>query len=63
MEKMYNELKHYGKILADKNHETTEGNYIRMTAYVYNDKYYVVIMVNGCVFAVAEKDDIKDLVM
>lgn len=62
MQKQYNILRHYGEILADKNHETTEGNFIRFTAYVYNDSYYIVTMINGSVFSMTEKDDIKELV-
>lgn len=62
MEKLYNGLKHYGKIIADKNHETTEGHFIRFTTYEYNDTYYVVVMFDGVVLIVAEKNDIKELI-
>ena len=62
MEIMYNELRHYGKIIADKNHETTEGHFIRFTTYVYNGMYYVVTMFDGTVVTVAEKNDIKELI-
>ena len=61
MEIMYNELRHYGKIIADKNHETTEGHFIRFTTYVYNGMYYVVTMFDGTVVTVSEKNDIKEL--
>ena len=59
---MYNELRHYGKIIADKNHETTEGHFIRFTTYLFEDKYYVVTMFDGIVVMVAEKEDVKELV-
>lgn len=62
MEQTYNILKHYGKIIADKNHETTEGNFIRFTTYEYQDCYYIVTMMNGVVIMIAEKDDIKELI-
>ena len=62
MEIMYNELRHYGRIIADKNHETTEGHFIRFTTYVYNGMYYVVTMFDGTVVTVAEKNDIKELI-
>ena len=62
MEIMYNELKHYGRIIADKNHETTEGHFIRFTTYVFEDMYYVVTMFDGAVVTVAEKNDIKELI-
>ena len=62
MEIMYNELKHYGEIIADKNHETTEGHFIRFTTYLFEDRYYVVTMFDGTVFSVAEKDDIRELI-
>ena len=62
MDKLYNELKHYGEIIADKNHETTEGHFIRFTTYKYNDTYYVVTMFDGTVVTIAEKNDIKELI-
>ena len=62
MEIMYNELKHYGKIIADKNHETTEGHFIRFTTYVFEGMYYVVTMFDGTVVTIAEKNDIRELI-
>ena len=62
MEIMYNELRHYGRIIADKNHETTEGHFIRFTTYVFEGMYYVVTMFDGTVVTVAEKNDIKELI-
>jgi predicted Holliday junction resolvase-like endonuclease len=58
---MYNELRRYGEIIADKSHETTEGHFIRFTSYKFEDVYYVVTMFDGVVFSVAEKEDIKEL--
>ena len=63
MKIMYDELRHYGKIIADKNHETTEGHFIRFTTYFFKDSYYVVTMFDGDVFMVAEKEDIRELVL
>lgn len=62
MTNLYNTLKHYGKIIADKNHETIEEHFIRFTTYLFEDKYYVVTMFDGDVFMVAEKEDIKELI-
>lgn len=62
MRDTYNILRHYGEIIADKNHETTEGHFIRFTTYKYNNEYYVVTMVNGTVFMIAEKEDIRELI-
>lgn len=62
MNTMYNELKHYGNIVSDKNHETTEGHFIRFTTYEFEDRYYVVTMFDGVVIVVAEKDDIRELI-
>ena len=62
MKVMYDELRHYGRIIADKNHETTEGHFIRFTTYEFEDMYYVVTMVDGNVFMVAEKEDIRELI-
>lgn len=61
MTNLYNTLKHYGKIIADKNHETTEKHFIRFTTYLFEDRYYVVTMFDGDVFMIAEKEDIKEL--
>ena len=57
----YNELRHYGEILADKNHETTEGHFIRFTTYKFEDMYYIVIMFDGMVVAVEEREEIRGL--
>ena len=62
MTNLYNTLRHYGKVLADKNHETTEGHFIRFTSYEYKDRYYVVTMFDGVVMTVAEKDDIREMI-
>lgn len=62
MKHLYNDLRHYGKIIADKEHETTEGMFIRFTTYLYNDTYYVVTMVDGNVFMIAEKEDVRELI-
>ena len=62
MEIIYNELKHYGKIIADKNHETTEGHFIRFTTYLFEDRYYVVTMFDGDLVMVAEKEDVRELI-
>ena len=58
---MYNELKRYGEIIADKNHETTEGHFIRFTTYKFEDMYYVVTMFDGVVVTVAEKEDVREM--
>ena len=58
----YKELRRYGEIIADKNHETTEGVFIRFTTYEFEGMYYVVTMVDGSVFMVAEKEDIRELI-
>ena len=62
MEIMYDELRHYGNIIADKSHETTDGHFIRFITYEFEDKYYVVTMFDGDVFMVAEKEDIRELI-
>lgn len=56
MKIMYDELRRYGNIIADKNHETTEGHFIRFTAYEFEDRYYIVTMFDGDVMTVAEDD-------
>lgn len=62
MEMMYNELKHYGNIIADRNHETTEGHFIRFTTYEFEGVYYIVTMFDGVVVLVAEKDGVEELI-
>lgn len=62
MNEMYNTLRHYGDIIADKNHETTESHCIRFTTYKYNNAYYIVTMFDGILVAVSEHNDVHDLV-
>ena len=59
---MYDELRHYGNMLADKNHETTEGNFIRFTTYEFEGKFYVVVMYNGGLMNVYEDEELGQLV-
>jgi hypothetical protein len=42
MQVMYDELRRYANIIADKEHETTEGVFIRFTTYEFEGMYYVV---------------------
>ena len=56
MQTMYDELRRYGNIIADKNHETTEGHFIRFITYEFEDKYYIVTMFDGDVMTVVEDD-------
>lgn len=62
MKMMYDELRRYGNIIADKEHKTTEGTFIRFITYEFEGMYYVVTMIDGNVFMVAEKEDIKELI-
>ena len=62
MNEMYNELKHYGEIIADKNHETTEGHFIRFTTFKYREMYYIVVMADGILLAISEHNDVYKLV-
>ena len=57
MQTMYDELRRYGNIIADKNHETTEGHFIRFTTYEFEDMYYTVVMFDGDVMMVVEDED------
>ena len=57
----YSILRHYGKIISSKDHETTEGHFIKFTTYEYEDVYYVVVMFDGCEILLAEKDDIAEM--
>lgn len=57
MQIMYDELRRYGNIIADKNHETTEGHFIRFTTYEFEDRYYIVVMFDGDVMMVVEDED------
>jgi hypothetical protein len=62
MKIMYDELRRYGNIIADKNHETTEGHFIRFTTYEFEGSYYVATMFDGEIFMVAEKDDLREMI-
>jgi hypothetical protein len=52
----YKILLHYGEIVADKNHETVDGNFIRFTTFKYNNTYFIATLFNGDVISVAEKE-------
>ena len=62
MKEMYNTLRHYGEIIADKEHETTEGMFIRFTTYKYEEQYYIVIMADGNLMAISETNNVHNLV-
>ena len=62
MKQLYNDLRHYGEIIADKSHETTEGNFIRFTTFKYEDNFYIITMFNGDVIMITEKADIRELI-
>ena len=62
MAETYKILVRYGKIIADKQHETTEGNFIRFTTFEYQGFYYIAVICNGAVMAIAEKDDMYEAV-
>ena len=62
MKEMYNTLRHYGEIIADKEHETTEGMFIRFTTFKYEEQYYIVIMADGDLMAISETNDVHNLV-
>ena len=40
-------LQRYGTVVADKEHETTKGHFIRFVTYKYEDNLYVVTMFDG----------------
>ena len=61
MEETYTILRRHGQILADKEHITTEGNFIRFTTFKLNNEYYVVTKFNGNVIMIAQKEDMKDM--
>ena len=61
MLEQFNILRHYGKIIGDKEHKTTEGMFIRFTTFKYNEQYYIVIIVNGIVIAISETNDVHKL--
>ena len=62
MQVVYDELRRYGRILADKEHKTTEGMFIRFTTFEFENMYYVVTKVDGNVFMIANKEDVRELI-
>lgn len=62
MNEMYNTLRHYGEIIADKEHKTTEGMFIRFTTYKHEEQYYIVVMADGILVAISETNDVHNLV-
>ena len=47
-------LKRYGTLVADKEHETKDGHFIRFTTFEYNGDLLVVTMFDGDVVTVGE---------
>jgi hypothetical protein len=62
MQVVYDELRRYGRIIADKEHKTTEGMFIRFTTFEFENMYYVVTKIDGAVFMIAEKEDIREMI-
>ena len=62
MKELYDILRHYGNIIGDKNHITTEGMCIRFTTYEYNNQYYIVIMADGTLIAISETNDVRNMI-
>lgn len=54
----YENLLHYGQILEDKNHETKEGSFIRITKWNYQGQIYNSIKLNGDLIAIAEEREV-----
>ena len=50
-------LQRYGTVVADKEHETTKGHFIRFVTYKYEDNLYVVTMFDGEPVLTALKED------
>ena len=47
-------LRTYGEIIKDEEHETTKGQFIRITTFKYNEELFVLVMKNGEVVTVGE---------
>ena len=60
-ERLYKELVRYGSMVSDKEHETTDGHYIRFSVFNYKDTLYITTMYDGTVVQIAEKDAVKEL--
>ena len=54
MKELFNDLRAYGEIIADKEHETTEGHFIRFTTYKLDDELYVATMCDGDVITIGK---------
>lgn len=52
----YQDLLHYGKIIADKEHETVDGHFIRFVTFEFLDKHYVATKYDGDIIMIAEKE-------
>ena len=47
-------LRTYGEIIKDEEHETTKGQFIRITTFKYHEELFVLVMKNGEVVTVGE---------
>lgn len=52
------DLVRYGQILADKNHETKEGSFIRITKWEYEGQVYNSVKMNGDLIAIMEESEV-----
>lgn len=58
----YENLLHYGYTIEDKNHETKEGSFIRITKWNYHGQIYISVKLNGDIVAIAEeREELKNV--
>ena len=55
MKQLFHDLRAYGTIIADKEHKTTEGHYIRFTTYELAGEIYVLTMCDGEPIVIGER--------
>lgn len=52
------DLIRYGQKLEDKNHETKEGSFIRITKWNYQGQIYNSVKLNGDLVAIMEESEV-----
>ena len=56
-EKKYNILRHYGRMVASRDHKTVDGHIITFKTYWHEGIYYVVSMFDGQIISVGEREE------
>ena len=55
MKELFHDLRAYGEIIADKEHTTNDGHFIRFTTYRLDEEEYTVTMYDGDAIVIGKR--------